>query len=142
MELEQRTSRFMLSILILTAALLDDRNADSRRQFPDRRRKIDVLVLHHESKNASPNAAAETMKRLSLRVDVKRRRFLLMKWTECLKIRPRALQWKIGADHFDDVVGGGNLLDCFWRNHVVFYFSLVCWLKRCQNLLSVEALSK
>jgi hypothetical protein len=36
-----------------------------------------------------------------------------MKWAERLKIRARAFEWKIRADHFDDVVRAGDLLNCF-----------------------------
>ena len=39
-----------------------------------------------------------------------------MKGAERLEIRPRAFQRKIRADHFDDVVRGGDLLDCFRRD--------------------------
>src|SRR5207237_8640318 len=56
------------------------------------------------------------MKRLPGRAHHERRRFLLMKGAEGLKIRSRAFQWKIRTDHFDDIVRGGDLLDCFRRN--------------------------
>jgi len=39
-----------------------------------------------------------------------------MKWAERLEIRSRAFEWKIRADYFDDVVRGGDLLDCLRRN--------------------------
>src|SRR5207248_720235 len=96
--------------------------------------KIRMLVFHHEPKNASPNAAAKAVKRLSLRADMEGWRFFLMKGTERFEIRAGPFQRKIRADHLHDVVGGGHLLDCFRRNHLGFYFSLVCFLKRCQNL--------
>jgi hypothetical protein len=39
-----------------------------------------------------------------------------MKGAQRLKIRPRAFQWKIRTDYFDDIVRGGDLLDCFRRD--------------------------
>jgi hypothetical protein len=39
-----------------------------------------------------------------------------MKWAKCLEICSRAFEWKIRADYFDDVVCGGDLLDCLRRN--------------------------
>lgn len=71
-----------------------------------------MLVFHDETENASPNAAAEAVKGLTLRADVKRRRFFLMKWTERFEIRAGALQREIRADDFDNVIGGCDLLDC------------------------------
>jgi hypothetical protein len=50
------------------------------------------------------------MKRLALRIDVKRRRFFLMKRTERLKICAGPFQRKIRANHLDDVVGARDLL--------------------------------
>ena len=50
------------------------------------------------------------MKRLTLRIDMKRRRFFLMKWTERLEICAGPFQRKIRANHLDDVVGGRHLL--------------------------------
>jgi len=110
MEFEQRAARFMLSIFVRGRAFFDNRNANTGRQFSHGRRKIEVLVFHHEPENASPDAAAEAMKCLALRIDVKRRRFLLMKWTERLEICAGPFQRKIRADHLDDVVGGRDLL--------------------------------
>src|SRR6266436_663635 len=108
----------MLSIFVRAAAVLDDRNSRSRRQLPDCRREIDMLVFHDETKNAPADAAAETMKGLPLRTDMKRWRLFLMKWAERSEIRAGPFQGKIGADDFHDVVRGGDLLDCFRRNHV------------------------
>ena len=51
------------------------------------------------------------MERLSLRADMERRGFLLVKWANRLEICPSAFERKVGADHFDDVVRGGDLLD-------------------------------
>jgi len=39
-----------------------------------------------------------------------------MKWAERLEICSGAFEWKIRADYFDDVVRGGDLLDCFRRD--------------------------
>jgi hypothetical protein len=56
------------------------------------------------------------MKGLSARADHERRRFLLMKWAERLEICSCALERKIRADHFDNIVRGSNLLDRFRRD--------------------------
>src|SRR5438477_9191884 len=132
----------MLSIFLRVGALFDNWNADPIRQFPHRGWKIGVLIFHHEAKNAAPHTAAEAMKCLPLRTDMKRRRLFLMKRTERLKVCPGPFEGEVGADYFDDVIGTGDLLDCFRRNHVGLDFSLVCSAKRCQNLRNAEALSK
>ena len=96
-QLQQRAPRFVLPIVFaaLGTALFDHRNPRARRQFLHRRRKIEVLVIHHEAENAPARAAAEAMKRLPLRTDRERRRLLLVKRAERLEIRARALQRKI-----------------------------------------------
>src|ERR1700737_3394929 len=109
-ELEQRPSRFMLSIFIRGGAFLDNRNAHTCRQSSHGRWKIEMFVFHHEPENASADSAAKAMKRLTLRTDVKRRRFFLVKRTERLEISAGPFQRKIRADHLDDVVGGRDLL--------------------------------
>src|SRR5213076_2169918 len=75
-----------------------------------------MLVIHYESEDAPASATTETMKCLPARAHHERWRFLLMKWAERLEIRSRAFEWKIRADYFDDVVRGGDLLDCLRRN--------------------------
>src|SRR2546423_3329 len=107
----------MLSIFVRAAALFDDRDPGARRQFSHRRWKIDMLVFHQESENASTHAAAKTMKCLALWADVERGRFLLMERAKRLETRPGPFERKIGTDHFDDIVGRGDLLNCFWWNH-------------------------
>ena len=106
----------MLSIFVGRSALFDHGNANARGQLAHRSGKIDVLIFHDETKNAPAHPASETMKRLPLRDDVKRRRFFLMKWAERPEVRTRAFEWKIRTDHLNDVVGGGNLLDGLRRN--------------------------
>lgn len=100
----------MLSIFVAASAFLDNWNTDAGRQFSHGRWKIDVFVLHHESKNTSPDAASKTVKRLTLRADMERRSLFLMKWAERFEIRAGPFQWKISPDHFDDVVRGRDLL--------------------------------
>src|SRR6266700_5242156 len=75
-----------------------------------------MLVIHYESEDAPASATTETMKCLPARAHHERWRFLLMKWAERLEIRSRAFEWKIRADYFDDVVRGGDLLDCLRRD--------------------------
>src|SRR5437762_12581203 len=101
-----------------------------------------MLIFHDEAKNASANATAETVKGLPLRTDMKRGRFFLMKWAERSEVGAGAFQRKVGTNHFYDVVRSRDLFDGFRRNHRGFYFSLVCSPKRCQNLLSAQALFK
>src|SRR5581483_9393305 len=134
-----RPSRLVLSVFLRARALLDDRNSHSCRELAHGGRKIDVLVLHHETEGTPPDPAAEAVKCLSLRVDMKGRRLFLVKRAKRLEIRSRSLQRKIGSDHLHDIIGGSDLLDCLRRNHVIVYFSLVCSAKRCQNLLSAES---
>jgi len=45
-----------------------------------------VFILHHEPKNASADAAPETVKRLPLRTDMEGWGFFLMKRTERFEI--------------------------------------------------------
>ena len=75
-----------------------------------------MLIIHHEAKNTPADAAAEAMKGLPYRVDVERRRFLLMKRTERAKVRARPLEGKIGANHLHDVVRGRDLLNDVGRD--------------------------
>ena len=140
MKFQQRSPSFVLSIFLTPAAFLDNWNSDPRGQFPDRRRKVDVLVFHYEPENASAHPTAETVKRLPLRVDVKRRRLFLMKRAERLEIRAGSFHWKIRTDYLDDVVRRCDLFNCFGRNHRLD-FSLVYSLKRCQNLPEASVLS-
>ena len=131
----------MLSIFVDGRSFFDNRNPDPRGQFPDSRRKIGVLIFHHESEDASAHATAETVKRLALGADMKRRRFFLVKWTERLEICAGPFQWKIGADDFHDVIRGCDLLNGFRRDHVALFFARLL-SEAMPNLLSVEALSK
>src|SRR5438093_6292699 len=75
-----------------------------------------MLISHHEPENAPARAAPKAMERLPARAHHERRRFLLMKRAKRLKIRSRAFQWKIRTNYFDDIVRGGDLLDCLRRD--------------------------
>ena len=110
MKLEQSSASFMLSIFVRSRAFLDNRNADARRQFSHGRWKIEMFIFHHEPENASADPAAKAMKRLPLWINVKRRRFFLVEWTERLEISAGPFHREIRADHLDDVVGGCDLL--------------------------------
>jgi hypothetical protein len=70
-----------------------------------------MLVIHDEPENAPAHAAAETVKGLSVGVDVEGRRLLLVERAERSKARSGALKRKISPDHFNDIVGGGDLLN-------------------------------
>src|SRR6266852_5777951 len=101
----------MLSIFVGRSALFDYGNANPRGQLSHGGGKIDMLIFHDEAKNASAHPASETMKRLPLRADMKRRRFFLMKWAKRPKVRTGAFERKIRADHLDDVIRRGDLFD-------------------------------
>ena len=81
------------------------------------------------------------MKRLPLWINVKRRRFFLVEWTERLEISAGPLHREIRADHLDDVVGGRDLLYGFRWNHLTLFFARLL-SEAMPNLLSAEALSK
>src|SRR5437016_5296275 len=92
-QLQQHSASFMLPILICAGTpFFNDRNADARRQLSHRRWKIDMLVIHHKTKDTPAYAAAKTMKRLPLRTDCERWCFLLMEWTKRLERRAGTLE--------------------------------------------------
>src|SRR5205814_9252361 len=95
-----------------------------------------------EPDNAPADHAAEAVKGLAVGVDVIRRRFFVMEWTERLESCAGAFQRKIRADRLDDVVGGGDLLYGFYWNHVGCLFFARLLSEAMPNLLSVGALSK
>ena len=64
-----------------------------------------------------------------------------MKGTERLETCASPFQWKIGADDFDDVIRGRDLLDGFRRDHVALFFARLLF-EAMPNLLGAEALSK
>src|SRR5258708_36667400 len=91
--------------------LFDHGNANVRGELSHRGGKIDVLIFHDEAKNPPAHPTSETVKSLSLRADMERRRFLLMKGAERLEIRTRAFEGKIRTYHLDDVIRRGDLLN-------------------------------
>jgi hypothetical protein len=101
----------MFSILVRIRALFDNWNADTGRQFSDRRWKIEMLVVHHKTENTSPDPAAEAVKRLPLRADREGGRLFPMKGAERFEVRSGAFEWKIRSDHFDDVIRRRDLFD-------------------------------
>jgi hypothetical protein len=101
----------MLSI-IAGAALFNYRNANTGRELSYRRWKIEVLVVHDETKNSPAHPTAKAMKCLPLWTDMEGGRLFLMKWAERSEIRTGAFQWKIRANHLNDVIRGGDLFDC------------------------------
>ena len=82
------------------------------------------------------------MKRLPLWINVKRRRFFLVEWTERLEISAGPFHREIRADHLDDVVGGRDLLYGFRWNHLGCLFFARLRSEAMPNLLSAGALSK
>src|SRR6266853_3255526 len=112
----------MLLRFIFAAAFFHNCDPHTRRQLVHGHRKIDMLIIHHEAKNAASCATPETVESLPLRTDREGRCFFLMKRTERLKTCACSLQRKISSDHFHDVVRGCDLLDCLRRDR---HFSLV-----------------
>src|ERR1700738_5044131 len=110
MQLQRNASRFMLSIFVDGATPVHDGNPNPRAEFAHRCRKIDMLIVHDEAKDASPHTAAKAVEGLPLRADGKRRRLLLVERTERLEICAGAFERKIGADHLDDIARRGDLL--------------------------------
>src|SRR3954468_22707613 len=103
----------MLPILVSRArpALFDHRNPDPLGELLHRCRKFQMLVIHHEPENAAARAAPEAMESLARWTHRKRRRLFLVKRAERLEGRAGALKREISANHLDDVVGSGDLLD-------------------------------
>ena len=124
----------MLAIVLAPAALFfNNRNARAGCEPAYGGGEIDMLVIHYEAKNTPADAAAEAVKGLPRRVDVERRRLLLMKRTERAKVRAGTLEGKIGADYLHDVVRGRDLLNDVGRDgsHGAMFF-LVTTAERCQ----------
>ena len=112
MQLYESAPRFVLAVVLRARpALLDHWNPGPGREPAHGGGEIDVFVIHHEPENAPADPAAEAVKRLSHRVDVKRGRLLLVKRTEGAEIGPGPLEREIGADHFHDVIRSSDLFD-------------------------------
>src|SRR5664279_2301642 len=111
-ELKQGSPRLVLAIVVAARPpLFDHGNSRPRRQLPHRCRKIEMFVIHYETKNTPANPAAEAMKRLPLRADREGGRLFLMERAERLEVRAGAFEGKVRADHFDDVVRRCDLFD-------------------------------
>ena len=127
-QFEKGATRFMLSIFGRACApLFDYGNAHPRRKLAYGRREIDVFIIHQKAKGSAADPAAKTVKCLALRTNMKGRRLFLMKGAERFEARARAPKRKIRADHLDDVIGSGDLLDglCWDYGHGKIDFSLV-----------------
>ena len=104
----------MPAVVVRAARFLNDGNARPLGQTPHRADKIEMLVFHDEAKNRAPRAAAKTMIRLPLRVNMERGALLAVERTQRDPACARALERKVRADHLDDVVGFGDALDGFF----------------------------
>src|SRR5450432_3908532 len=112
MELEQRATSLVLTIIVAARpTLFDYGNSRTCRQLPHRGRKIEMLVIHNKAKNTPAHTAAEAVKRLPLGAHREGRCFFLMKGAERLEGGAGAFEWKIRADHFDDVIRRRDLFD-------------------------------
>src|SRR5205823_8998382 len=97
-------SLVLMIILTGRTALFDNGNSRTCRQFSHRRWKIEMFVIHHKTKYASPGSAAEAVKGLALWADRERWGLFLMKGAERLKGGSGAFERKIRSDHFNDVI--------------------------------------
>ena len=112
MQLQQSAASCVLSILgIAWTPLFNYRDANTRRKLAHCGRKIDVLVVHHKAEHAPAHPTSEAVEGLPLRTHMERRGFLLMEWAKRLEIGSRAFERKIRANHFDNIVRRGDLLD-------------------------------
>ena len=113
MQCEQALAQGMTAIVPFAAGLLENGNSCALGEPAHRGGKIQVLVVHDETKNRPACTAAEAMIRLALRVDVKGGRLFAMKRTQSPPASPGALKWKIGANDLDNVIRLGDALDGF-----------------------------
>ncbi len=94
-----------------------DRDVDPGGQFFDRAHEVDLLVIHHEAKDASPGAAAEAFETLALGIDREGRCLLVVKRAERLEDAGRPFEVEsVPGDHLDDIVGALDLFDRFGRD--------------------------
>src|SRR5438477_12588877 len=101
----------MLLRFIFAAAFFHNCDPNPRRQLVHRHRKIDMLVIHHEAKNAASCPTPKTVKSPAYPTDSDGRRFITMQRTNRLKAGARSLARKISSDHFQDAVRWCELLD-------------------------------
>jgi xylose isomerase len=105
----------MLSIVLRASTpLFDYGNSNAAGQLSHRRWKVGVFVIHDKAEDAASYSAAEAMKGLPLRIHMKGRSLFLVKGAEGLETATRSFEWKIRANHFDDIGGGSNLFDDLW----------------------------
>src|ERR1051325_11359733 len=64
-QLQQLAARFVLSIFLERAARLNHRNPGPCSELAHCRRKINVLIIHHETEDAPARTAPEAMKSLA-----------------------------------------------------------------------------
>src|SRR5204862_5680909 len=109
--------RFLEVAMLLRARVFFEfeRDAGPFGQSMHRFGKTDALEFLNEREYVTALVTAEAMKNLTLGMDVKTRRLLLVKRAEGDKIGARALEREIGADDLDDVAGSADLLECCRR---------------------------
>ena len=83
--------------------LLGQRHAELLGEHPHRVGKRDLLMKLQELEHVAAHAAAEAMKEALLRVDVKRRRFFGMEWTEPFVGDARLLERHVVLHDLHDV---------------------------------------
>jgi len=80
----------------------------------NRRGKVDMLIVHHKSKDSTSSPATKTLKSLPGWIHIKGGTFFLMERTESPEICSLPLKRKIIANDIHDVGGIGDLLDTFY----------------------------
>ncbi len=115
-QIEQAPLALAFLVRLGIGFLLADLHAGPAGEFAHRLHERQVLVIPHKRDGVPALAAAETMERLPRRIDIKRRRFLMVKRTVRPELRTRPLQGQIRPDQLDDIRRAENLFDAFLGN--------------------------
>lgn len=116
MEIKQSAAFFAIAFGIGIIDVLDDGNIGLGGESANGVHKREPFVFHHKGKRIAAFATAEAFERLALRIDVKRRRFFVVKRAICLKGGASTLDGDIGADEVHDVGGLKNFDPSFLGN--------------------------
>ena len=94
----------------------DDGNAGAIGQFLHRINKREVFILHQKRDGIPTLTTAEALVVLPGRIDIERRRLLVVERAIALEGRACPLEREVGSDQIDNVRRLKDLFDCFWRN--------------------------
>ncbi len=115
-EVEQAAAFAAVALGIGIINILDDGNIGLGGESANGVHKRQPFVFHHKGKRIAAFATAEAFERLALRIDVKRRRFFVVKRAICLEGGASTLDGDIGADEVHDIGGLKNFDPCFLGN--------------------------